>query len=230
MSQTFQFRSYRKHIRTVDDVLLQMTDLDDELTGSTLHNLRPFNTTYKIITSGVKELLGTGYFQSDELMQALDVRFAHYFFSPLEAYVKGNRTPPAWKALFDTCPRNSLFQAIYMGLGVNAHVNNDLGQALFDVIPAESYLEDFLKVNRVIKDQTPLVISSLNEEGTIVNVGKNLMLPLYSFILQRTIESWRNYAWDVFLRLRNKTINIQEIEDHAQKIALKLMYVPKVGI
>lgn len=214
----------------IDDVIRQMTDLDEELTNSSLHNLKPFNLTYKIITAGVRERFGTRYFQDDELMQSLDVRFADYFFSPLSAYISGYPLPPAWKTLFDLCPRNVTLQAIYMGLGVNAHVNNDLSQALNDVIHSPDYITDFLKVNTIIKNKTPEVISSLREEGFITNAVKNIALPIYSYILQYTIEGWRNNAWNLYLKLQQKAILVQEIEEHAQKTALVLTRIPKIGV
>jgi len=230
VNNRFLFRSRLTHIRTVEDVIHQMTTLDEELTHSALHNLKPFNLTYKIITTGVKELFGTGYFQDDELMQALDVRFADYFFSPLYAYVNGHPLPPAWKTLFDLCPHNSVFQAIYMGMGVNAHVNNDLGQALNDVIYSPNYLTDFLKVNTIIRNKTHEVVSSLNEKGLIVNKVKNGALPIYSALLQHTIEMWRTRAWNIFLKLQTRTISIQEVEKQAQQTALILTRIPKITV
>ena len=158
MKKSFVFNSYRQHYDSIVDVIREMEDLDKELLETDMENLIAFNHTYLIITRAVAAQLGKNYFHNDELMQKLDINFAGYYFEALKNYIDGHTTPPAWKILFDVCKKGYLLQSIYMGMGVNAHVNNDLSQSLRDIIEDESYKEDFDKVNTIIKYSTSEVV------------------------------------------------------------------------
>lgn len=201
------------------EVYVRLFELDQALIKYNLLHLIPFNHTYGVITRAVVEKLGTGYFSHDELMQKLDVRFASYYFTSLEKYINNEvGIPPAWQTLFEA-NTGTTYQAILMGLGVNAHVNNDLSQALHDVIDDLSYKTDFGAVNKIIHACIPEVIYYLKEASFLSNSAKNLLLPFYSWLLDKTIKNWRDHAWEDFIRLNTSHITIHEIEKDAQKRA-----------
>lgn len=228
MKKSFVYNSYRHHYESIMDVIHEMEDLDKELLQTDLENLLAFNHTYLIITKAVASKLGQKYFNNDELMQTLDINFAGYYFLALKDYVEGKSTPPAWALLFDACKKNNLLQSIYMGMGVNAHVNNDLSQSLRDVIQDTSYKEDFDKVNTIIHYSTPEVIKYLKEENTVVNTVKNISLPIYSFALSITIQKWRENAWNDSRKLIAHTISEEKIENQAYTMAKKLVFFKRI--
>lgn len=224
MKTQFLYKSFTHTFRTIDDVMTQMRMLDEELVNTELQNLIAFNHTYLIITETVSSRFGHHYFSDDALMQQLDINFAQYYFNPLKDYVAGKTIPQAWQILFDACKNNNLYQAIYMGMGVNAHVNNDLGQSLFDVVDDEGYESDFNKVNKLIDLSIPKVIHSLKERSRLSNTTKNIALPLYTFILRKMIRRWRQNAWNNFIGLKQARLTPQMIEGNAEKIARRLAF------
>jgi hypothetical protein len=119
-------------------------------------------------------------------------------------------------------------QSIYMGMGVNAHVNNDLSQSLRDVINDASYKEDFDKVNTIIHYSTPEVIKYLQEKNAVVNTVKNISLPIYSFALSITIQKWRENAWNDSRKLITHTISEEKIENQAYTMAKKLVFFKRI--
>ena len=195
-----------------------MKQLETELTSTDMQNIIAFNHTYLIITEAVADQLNKEFFNDDLLMEKFDIQFARYYFNALKNYVDNKTTPPAWKILFDLSKQNKTYQFIYMALGVNAHVNNDLGQSLYDIISVESYKKDFDKVNKVIQQKIPLVVSSLKEDNIFVNTSKNLLQPLYAFILYLLIKAWRKNAWNTYISLKNENLSKGDIEEHARKI------------
>jgi hypothetical protein len=197
-----------------------MKQLETELTGTDMQNIIAFNHTYLIITEAVADQLNKEFFNDDLLMEKFDIQFARYYFNALKKYVDRKVIPPSWVLLFDLSKQNKTYQFIYMALGVNAHVNNDLSQSLYDTISEESYRKDFDKVNTLIQQKIPLVVSSLKEDNTFVNTSKNILQPLYASLLYLLIKSWRKNAWDSYINLKSETLSKKDIEEHARKIGL----------
>lgn len=220
MPKPFTYDFPQERFRSIHQVRDHMYSLTEALRGTDLENLCAFNQTYWIITKNVAGQLGSGYFRDDAKMEELDIHFAGYYFNALKGYL-GNRTvAPAWQTLFETCRENTTYQFIYMALGVNAHVNNDLPFTLRDL--HEPVEEDFLAVNGIISRSLAEVVTGLQEESPLLNAAQNSFTGLYGFFLERVITNWRENAWRSFRQLQAGTIGPQEIENSALEIAGKL--------
>jgi hypothetical protein len=201
-----------------------MQQINQEVKGTKMHNLHAFNTTYLIITQAVTKKLGTRYFSDDALMETFDCNFAEYYFTAYEKYQSKVEIAPAWQSHFDQVKSKFGLQIKNMALGVNAHVNNDLPQTLYDTLkdlPAEkvaAYKEDFTKINEVIADQLPLVIQSL-QENKIIGYLQNNTLNTYRWLLKLIIVQWRTNAWRNFEQLQKSTITKAKIEKDAKNQA-----------
>lgn len=72
------------------------------------------------------------FFQKEDpgkrsFIQRLEQSFASYFFNAAEAYKKGERISPVWQVYYED-PALKALQ--YELLGINAHINGDIWQAL----------------------------------------------------------------------------------------------------
>jgi hypothetical protein len=153
------------------------------------------------------------FFQYSKDLEKLDICFAKYYFDALKVYVDTNKTVPAWQTTFSFCEKDTSIPLIYMALGVNAHVNNDLGMSLQDSIKRDDYKKDFDEVNAIIYD-------SLDE------VIQKLYLPFYfKPFMNMFIRRWRSNAWTNYDYLRSQKISRKEIERNAGKIAAVLAKV-----
>lgn len=216
----FSFHSYMPTVLSIFDVMECMNCLQKELAGSSLQNLQAFNWTYFIITRNVAMKMGTGYFRNDSLLEKIDTVFASYYFNALYNYVLAKTIAPSWQKMFDHCCRHDSFQFLHMALGVNAHVNNDLGLALFDTVQnPDLIVTDYWKVNQIIDDSISEVFHSLTEESVLVNKIKNRTTIVYATLLKWLIRNWRENAWNNFLQMRMQTTTEQYIEQQAEKIA-----------
>ena len=215
--------------KTIEQAKAAMEALDVQLKGTEMENLIAFNHTYWIITRNVYDKLDTGYFEKDPLMRKIDVNFANYYFSALRSYCLNKPCPPAWKILFDLCKDGSQYQFIYMALGVNAHVNNDLPQTLRDVMQGDEFDADYIKVNTVIKNSLSEVIHALPESRKKYKLAADYLLPSYKNILYLLIKNWRAHSWKIYRQLIHKEITITEIERSAQDYASKLAAIKNVA-
>jgi hypothetical protein len=196
--------------KTVPAVMDHMQVLQQELQSTKLANLLYFNLTYYIITKNVYAKIGKNIFDNDLRMLHVDVVFAQYYFDALKDYTENKNTTPAWEIAFDFYKKDTSIPLIYLALGVNAHVNNDLGLSVFDVVKHEDYKNDFEKINIII-------YQSLDEVLTACNLPVYYK-PFMNFLIHR----WRQNAWDNYVQLKNKTKTKKQIENQAEKIAKAL--------
>ncbi len=220
--------SHFKEAKTIKEVIEELKYLDDGLRNTDLQNLIAFNHTYLIITRNVFKRFGKNYFQNDDLMERIDVNFGNYYFSSLKKYLKNKPCPPAWKILFDNCIKDNKFQFIYMALGVNAHVNNDLPQTLDDVMKGSRFQYDFLLINEIIKHSLHEVVRSLHEKNRAMNIAKNIFESVYAKYLNNLISEWRNDAWNSYLKLIENKTTVQKIELKAKKKAENITYIRSI--
>ncbi len=92
----------------------------------------PFHRVYTLVTAAVLRAAEAGAFeQSDRTLRQVD-RFLDYYEEALDAGRTGRFVPPAWSRLFALSPRRHR-RMLALALGVNAHISNDLPQALRDL-------------------------------------------------------------------------------------------------
>lgn len=208
---TFTYNCY-KQAQSIEDVKDQLSALDRELQGTDMHNLIAFNHTYYIITKNVYNKLCSGYFKDDTLMQRIDTYFGNYYFDALNNYIHRNDCAPAWRILFDACRKDRNFQFIYMALGVNAHVNNDLPQTLQEALKGSEQADDYNRINTIISYSLNEVIESLHEKNKIISVSEKMFKNIYKHYLTYIIHKWRKRAWKNYLELQNHTITKEIVE------------------
>jgi hypothetical protein len=100
---------------------------------------RFFHATYLRTTRAVAEEIGRGGFLDGPWLERWDVVFAELYLDALHADLRGEPIPQPWRIAFDTAAaRPDLPPLRHVLLGMNAHINYDLPQALVAVIsPAE---------------------------------------------------------------------------------------------
>jgi hypothetical protein len=224
MSQ-FTYTSYTTGLKTIDEVIEAMENLENELQNTDMNNLIAFNHTYLIITKAVQQQLGKDYFHDDALMHRFDSHFAKYYFDALKKYVEGKKCAPAWKLLFDKCKENSLYQFMYMAMGVNAHVNNDLPFTIFDIIKDPEYIKDYMKVNVLIKKSIVEVVDFLDDRNPHIQFLKHTTKIFHEVVLYIIITIWRKRAWNNYVQLKVKKIEKKDIEQNAFTLAKRLTQI-----
>jgi len=102
---------------------------------------RYFLATYLRTTLAVREELDRGGFRDTAWVERWDVAFADLYLDALEAAQAGRRPPEPWAVAFGAGERDGFPPLRHVLLGMNAHINYDLGQSLLAVI-SEEELDD----------------------------------------------------------------------------------------
>lgn len=171
---------------TITEVISLLDDIieQSEKGGSTMGY---FAALYQRVTIAVKEKLGTSYFQDDARMEQLDVVFANRYLKAYAQFKNQQATTLSWKAAFDAAPNDKLIILQHLLLGMNAHINLDLGIAAAEISTPKSIDElenDFNKINEIL--------------ASLVDEVKNKLIkvwPLLPWILRR-LRGWDNHIMD----------------------------------
>lgn len=120
--------------RTLDEVVGSFAAL--ELQFRQRNDRRAiFLTLYGVVSAEMRVRVAQDEFEDSEWVHRYAVRFANLYREALAAYEAGDaaRVPKAWRLAFDAAAAGTGLVLQDMLLGVNAHVNHDLPQALRDV-------------------------------------------------------------------------------------------------
>lgn len=112
-----------------------------------------FAAIYRKVTAKVAEGIATGFFDDGERMQRLDVAFATRYLSALTLYQRRERTSRSWEFAFEAAATSRPIILQHLLLGINAHINLDLGIAAAETAPGDalpSLRRDFDRINEIL--------------------------------------------------------------------------------
>jgi hypothetical protein len=99
-----------------------------------------FHNTYLRTTKAVAEQIRARKgFKDFDWVERWDVRFAELYLDALEAWSRAGPTPGPWVVAFEATKGPHLPPLRHVLLGMNAHINFDLPQALIAVISDEEF-------------------------------------------------------------------------------------------
>src|SRR6476469_9067064 len=129
----------------VESVVATMQDRLDALTPQR-EPLREFLGTYQRTTLAVGKAVDDGLFEDAEWVERWDVAFAELYLTALDAHLGGGTPSRPWRLAFDAPADLPALRHVL--LGINAHVNYDLPQALLAVITDADFTDAALMDRR----------------------------------------------------------------------------------
>jgi hypothetical protein len=129
--------------RTVADVLRELGDRLAALPADRAH-LRPFLATYRRTTIAVDEAITQAHFEDPDWVARWDVVFADLYTDALDAELAGRPGDVSrpWRLAFGAPAELPALRQVL--LGINAHINYDLPQALLVVISDADFADPVL--------------------------------------------------------------------------------------
>ena len=173
--------------KTIDEVLSEL-DLIIDSTVVENNHLGIFAYVYRRTTAQIKQAIIDKQFEDNERMERLDVAFANLYLTAYQRYTNNLKCSESWKIAFDAKNDNiSILQHII--LGMNAHINLDLGIATASFQSGTKILEiknDFLKVNLILNS----LINEMQER--IVKVSR--LMAILDWIGENTDNQIINFS------------------------------------
>jgi hypothetical protein len=138
--------------RTIDDVVARLDDVIAE-SRRAQSRLGYFAALYRGVTVRVKEGIASGRFEDGARMERLDVIFANRYLDALASYRRGGPTSRCWQRSFRAADNWFPLVLQHLLLGINAHINLDLGIAAAETSPGDDLgglRRDFDGINDIL--------------------------------------------------------------------------------
>jgi hypothetical protein len=194
-------RAFRDNGRVIEELIVRMAALLESLQAAG-DQRQYFHATYQRTTTAVAGELRRGGFTDTEWVERWDVAFADLYLDALQAALAGRRPARPWYIAFHAPA--SLPPLRHVLLGMNAHINYDLPQALLAVITDEQFGDaallarresDHRKIDDVLASR---VAAEDDELSRISGPGSSLdrlLRPLSRFGTQRFLREAREKVW-----------------------------------
>ena len=227
-----------KQVETLEEVIELMTEH--------LHALQRtgdyravFQHVYLLMTREMQLRLESGFFEDSIWMERVLVRFAHYYFSAVNAYEADISCAPAWKLAFQIAEEKQSFVLQDALLGINAHINRDLPMVLHKILiedhtwPNARLMlhrrRDHERINDVLGDLVDIVQDELAKHyarllrWVDVLMGRNDETLSSFFMANCRTNVWYNVELLLDVSSETEFQNQQErIDEEAYRIGLQI--------
>jgi len=159
-----------------------------------------FAALYTLMTGRVAHGIRLGRFSNPARLEQLTCHFAMRYLDAFDAYQRGESSPACWAAAFEASTRWRPIILQHLLLGMNAHINFDLGLAAAEVSDGHDLADlqrDFDEINVVLAELLGDVQERLAAVspwmGILDRLGGRKDDAIVNFSMQRA----RDAAWQV---------------------------------
>jgi Family of unknown function (DUF5995) len=186
-----------RQVETISDVL----DALDAIVADAMDEASRvgyFAAIYRKMTAKIAEGIETGFFDDGERMERLGVVFADRYLQAYYAYRAGGSTTRSWARAFEatTSARPIILQHVLVG--INAHINLDLGIAAAEIAPGDALPDlrlDFDRDNEIISTLMGEVARDIAVVSPWIGLLDRLGGRHDDEIIRFSIEAARSAAW-----------------------------------
>lgn len=159
-----------------------------------------FPALYRKVTQRIKDGILAGEFEDNARMERFDVIFANRYLAAFSAYHAGAPVTEVWRVAFEASDDWHLTVIQHLLLGVNAHIDLDLGIAAAETMDFENLpalQSDFEAINGVLGGLIDEVQSELGEVWPLLRWFDLAAGGLDEWLARFGIELSRDHAWRV---------------------------------
>lgn len=179
-----------------------------------------FAYVYRRTTAQILKEVQLKNFEDNERMENLDVEFANLYLDAYQDYQNNRETSKSWEFVFNNKEEPlTILQHIMMG--INTHINLDLGIAVSAVMNGKELSEienDFNKINKILSDIVNEMQDRIGRVSRLLFLldlaGKNSDEKVIDFSMRKARElSWNNanLLWALGNDHRDETINSMDL-------------------
>ncbi|CAD0007032.1 DUF5995 family protein [Flavobacterium chungangense] len=202
-----------KQATTIDEVIQLLDEIIKE-SISKQSAIGLFTMLYREVTVKIKEGIQIGSFQNGERMEKLDVIFANRYLKAYYQYKAKEKASECWEFSFQQAETFWPIVVQHLLLGINAHVNLDLGIASAEVSTAENIKDlesDFNQINIILSNLVEHVEKCLIKIWPILTIILKLTGKIDNFFIDFSMKTARDGAW----KFANEFVRTQEDQREA---------------
>ncbi len=172
-----------------------------------------FPALYRKVTVSVKEGIADGRFEDGERVERLDVIFANRYLEAIGKLGAGEAPTRSWGVAFEAAASSRPIVLQHLLLGMNAHINLDLGIAAAHTAPGSelgALHGDFNTINDVLAELVDEVKGELTVVGPKLALLNRLSGPTDDAIANFSMGAARDRAWETATKLASLPRQEQE--------------------
>ncbi len=207
---------------TIDDALAAM----DRLLDRAIEDDAPigyFTAVYRAVTARIRDGVRAGEFDDNERMERFDVLFAGYFLDAAADHRAGRPTSRSWRVAL-TAPRRSVLVLQHVLVGMNAHINLDLGVAAArtqDGADVAELRDDFERLNDVLAEMVDRMQEALARVSRWTDLMDRVCGGLDEELAGWSIGRARHHAWELAEELSREGADQDRlVEDRDRLVAV----------
>ena len=181
----------------IDDVISAL----DEIILASEQNNDPagyFAALYRKVTVKVKEGIASGFFDDGPRMEQLDVFFAKLYLDAYSGFSNNQPVMQSWQKAFELLTRYRPIVLQHLLMGMNAHINLDLGIAATEVSKGKNIdllEQDFNRINKILSSLIHEVEADLSEVWPTLKHLLKLAGKVDDFLVNFSMQLARDGAW-----------------------------------
>ncbi len=186
------------------DEVIQQLDRAIQTARARGSRLGYFPALYRKVTIKVREGLHQGWFENRDRMERLDVIFANRYLEALQQHEQGSQPTRAWQIAFEAAGVWWPVVLQHLLLGMNAHINLDLGIAAAQTAPGASLTtlrNDFNQINAVLASLLREVKDELSQVWPLLRLLDRIAGTADDVMINFSLARARDHAWELAERL-----------------------------
>lgn len=181
----------------IDDVLKILDGIIAECKAAS-DPLGYFPALYRQVTLEVKQGIAAGFFDNGPRMARFDALFANRYFAAYQAFRSGGQPTKSWRVAFDGTRSGQLIILQDLLVGINAHINLDLGVVAgetFQGAALTGFHDDFDKINDILGGLLPKVEMVVGQFSPLLGILSRIGGRDVIEVLDFSMDAARDDAW-----------------------------------
>ncbi len=183
---------------TIDEVIEFLDNIIDNRRAED-SKLAYFPVLYRKVTIAVKQGIAKEEFDDNPRMERLDVIFANRYLEAYSQFEMGKPLTASWQVAFDAATDFWPLILQHLLLGINAHINLDLGIAAAECAPGNelaSLKSDFDRINAILAGMVEGVQADINKVSPLIGLLDSVAGKLDERLVDFSIRIARDGAWE----------------------------------
>lgn len=193
----------RGHPEGLDEVVDALTEIV-RVSKEEESRIGFFAAMYRKVTIRVRAGVDSGHFDDGPRIERLTTTFASRYLTAVQRFRRGEEPSRCWAFAFETAPMWRPLIIQHLLLGINAHINLDLGIAAAQTAPGDELGElrtDFRRINNLLALQVATVRGEIGEVSPWIRFLDQIDPGAGRAIINFSIERAREQAWTVAVLL-----------------------------
>jgi hypothetical protein len=219
-------------MKTIDEVIARMDQIVAECKSKS-SRIGYFAILYRQVTIRIKNGILNAEFEDNLRMEKLDVLFAKRFIEAYDTYQSGQKPTASWLHAFEATNSTKHLVLQHLLLGINSHINLDLGIAAVETVGSGNILalqNDFNKINTVLAELVDGVKNNLGVMSPFFNTIIRFAKGKEEILVNFSIKVARDGAWRFAQKYQTAEDKAYCIQKRDKAIALLAKGLTNPGI